>query len=324
METFQIIDSRNFGGIETHILELCLLLKNKNIKNKVIFISKYKNNELRNKLLEEEIEYEEETILKNIEKYPNAIFHSHGYKANIYNKIIKLKHKQKTICSYHSGEKQRGKLYIYELFDKKTAFLSDKTIAISHLIKKQLNSKKTKVVYNFIFKEPNFKNNTKILNFSFVGRLSIEKNPKDFIRIANENKEKKLNFNIFGDGKLKKIIKNEDNIKNYGYTKDQEKIWNNTDVLLITSNYEGLPYILIEALSHGLIVVSYKVGEIPNIIKNKENGFLANNLEEMNDIIEKIQKLDDNTKNKIKQAAVKTFQDHFGKNGAEKFLKIYN
>lgn len=322
MNTFQIVDSKKFGGIETHILELCLLLKNKKIKNKVIFISKYQDNELRNRLDDFNIPYEEGTLNKVIKNNPNAFFHSHGYKANIYNKFFKLKYKHKTICSYHSGEIHKDKVFLYELLDKKTAFLSNKNIAISNLIKKQLLSNNTNVVYNFIFKDPKYKNNNKLKDVSFVGRLSEEKNPQDFIDIANNKKD--LNFNIFGDGDLNKIINESDNIEFYGYTKDQDKIWNNTDVLLITSKYEGLPYVLIEAMSRGLIVISYKVGEIPEIINNGVNGFIVDNKEEMKAVLTDIQNKSSEDIEKIKVSALDTFNNLFGKKGAEDFLLNYN
>lgn len=322
MKIFQIVDSRKFGGIETHILQLSLYLKSQNIDNTVIFTSYYCDNALRDLLIKNEIKYEENTLLLNIKNYSDAIFHSHGYKANIFNKFYKLKFKQKTICSYHSGEKHKGKVFFYELLDKKTAFISERNIAISEKIKNQILTKNKKVIYNFINQDANYCDNEYINNISFVGRLSKEKQPQDFLSISREHKC--LNFNIFGEGELEHLIEKQNNLHYYGYVDKQDKIWKNTDVLLITSKYEGLPYVLIEAMAHGLIVVSYDVGEVSNIIKNGKNGFIAKNKDEMNLIIENLQYMDKSKNKLIKKSALQTFENLFGKKAGQNFLNYYN
>lgn len=322
MKIFQIIDSRNFGGIETHILQLCLFLKEQDIECSVVFVSEYKHNALREVLKEHKINFTEGNVLSIIKNNRDSVFHSHGYKANILNKTAKFMFGQKTICSYHSGEKPKGKVMLYEFLDKKSAFVSNRNIAISTLIKKQLFTNNSEIVYNFVYKDPEYRTSNSIENISFIGRLSEEKNPNDFFEISKL--QKNLKFNIFGSGELSYLVPNENNIFFYGYVSDQNKIWRKTDLLLITSKHEGLPYVLIEAMSRGLIVISYKVGEIPNIIENGKNGFLVNNIEEMNNIVNKLQKLPEEEKEAIRIASLNTFNNLFGKDSANKFLSYYN
>jgi glycosyltransferase involved in cell wall biosynthesis len=322
MKIFQIVDSKNFGGIETHILQLCLFLKENKYDIQVIFITKHKKNALRETLKENNIEYTEGNFKEQIKKNPQSVFHSHGYKANIFNKMYKLRYRHNAICSYHSGEKHKGKVFFYEMLDKKSAFVSNKNIAISNLIEKQLLTFNKEIVYNFINKDPEYSPETSFKNLSFVGRLSAEKNPSDFIDISKDYTD--LNFNIFGSGELNRLIPNRKNLFFYGYVSNQETIWKHTDVLLITSKYEGLPYVLIEAMSRGLIIVSYKVGEIPNIIEDGKNGFLVNNIDEMKSVINKIKMLNKKDSEDIKKASLKTFESLFGKASGNQFLNIYN
>lgn len=322
MKIFQIVDSKNFGGIETHILQLCLFLKEKKHEVEVIFITKHKKNALREILKENNIDYTEGNFKEQIKNNPKSVFHSHGYKANIFNKMYKLRYRHNVICSYHSGEKHKGKVFFYETLDKKSAFLSSKNIAISNLIEKQLLTFNKEIVYNFINKDSEYSPKTSFKNLSFVGRLSAEKNPSDFIDISKDYND--LNFNIFGSGELNRLVPNRKNLFFYGYVSNQETIWKNTDILLITSKYEGLPYILIEAMSRGLIVVSYKVGEIPNIIENGKNGFLVNNIDEMKSVINKINRLNKEDSENIKRASLNTFESLFGKASGNQFLEIYN
>jgi len=322
MKIFQIVDSKNFGGIETHITQLCLFLKENNHNVQVIFITKYKKNALREILKENDIKYTEGNLKQQIKNNADSVFHSHGYKANIFNKMYKLIYRHNVICSYHSGEKHKGKVFLYEMLDKKSAFLSNKNIAISNSIEKQLLTFNKEVVYNFINKDSDYIPEKTLKNLSFVGRLSSEKNPSDFIDISKCYNN--LKFNIFGNGELNELIPKRKNLFFYGYVSNQEIIWKHTDVLLITSKYEGLPYVLIEAMSRGLIVISYKVGEIPNIIENGKNGFLVENIEEMKSAIDKIDSLDEKESEKIKKASLNTFESLFGKKSGDKFLKIYN
>lgn len=50
--------------------------------------------------------------------------------------------------------------------------------------------------------------------------------------------------------------------------------------MLITSRYEGFSLSLIEAMSQGLIPISFPVGIAPEIIPNGENGFVVKTIEE--------------------------------------------
>ncbi len=57
---------------------------------------------------------------------------------------------------------------------------------------------------------------------------------------------------------------------------------------LLTSRYEGFSLSLIEAMSQGLIPISFPIGVAPEIIVNGQNGFLVNSTQEA---IEKINEL---------------------------------
>lgn len=51
-------------------------------------------------------------------------------------------------------------------------------------------------------------------------------------------------------------------------------------IALLTSRYEGFSLSLIEAMSQGLVPVSFSVGVAPEIIRSGENGFIVQTLEE--------------------------------------------
>ena len=110
---------------------------------------------------------------------------------------------------------------------------------------------------------------------SFIGRLAIENDPKLFLDICKlNNKEKKITFNIFGDGILKNKLTNKtNNVKFWGWT-DKEKIYKNTDISIITSPINNFPYVALESISNGIPIITAAKGDIRKIIKNNLNGYI--------------------------------------------------
>lgn len=61
------------------------------------------------------------------------------------------------------------------------------------------------------------------------------------------------------------------------------------DIFMLPSNYEGLPMVIIEAMSFGKPVVASDVGGVSEIVRNDQNGYtLKNNAKEFADKIEYI------------------------------------
>lgn len=63
-----------------------------------------------------------------------------------------------------------------------------------------------------------------------------------------------------------------------GYLKDEYStslIYNSADVFIVPSLAEAFGYVAMEALSCGTPVVGFDVGGLPDMIKHKENGYLA-------------------------------------------------
>lgn len=88
---------------------------------------------------------------------------------------------------------------------------------------------------------------------------------------------------IFGDGKTKKLdalVKKlgvEDFVELRPATKEIEKEFLNSSIYGMSSKYEGLPMVLLEAMSCGLPVVSYACKCGPrDIVNDGEDGFLIN------------------------------------------------
>jgi len=127
-----------------------------------------------------------------------------------------------------------------------------------------------------------------ISNFWLIGTIAHlypEKGLKYFIKAANEIKKlniKNIIFIIIGEGMERKNL--EVLIKKYeleniffllGEIKKAYKYLKAFDIFVLPSIKEGMPYVLLEAMSANLAIISSKVGGIPEMIEDKENGLLV-------------------------------------------------
>ena len=148
------------------------------------------------------------------------------------------------------------------------------------------------------FKPPKKKFSKEIIDFLFVGRLvKIKKVSyliKGFYEALKENK--KIFLHIIGEGqerngleKLAEELYINDFIKFYGalYKGNLLKIYQSSDVFLITSEYESFSMVTTEAMACGLPVIGTKVGFLPSLINPGETGFLVelNNIKELKEKI---------------------------------------
>lgn len=139
----------------------------------------------------------------------------------------------------------------------------------------------------FVHKKNCNKKNNIIVN---IGRLTEQKNQELLIKSFNEIKDDypDINLNIYGDGYLKDYLENiikgyklENRVFLKGIVNDIADEIVNSRMFVLSSNYEGLPNSLIEAMTLGLPCISTDCpcGGPRFLIKNNKNGLLV----EMND-----------------------------------------
>jgi len=66
-----------------------------------------------------------------------------------------------------------------------------------------------------------------------------------------------------------------ENISFLGFMENASALISQLDILLLTSNSEGVPNVIFEAFYHKTPVITTNVGGIPEIVTQMENGFLA-------------------------------------------------
>ena len=134
-------------------------------------------------------------------------------------------------------------------------------------------------------KNMSYKKN-KFFTFLWVGRFDRIKGLDILMGAVKKLSLKKKAFivKLVGDGPVRTEIA--DLIKSNGLSKQIEILGNkfgkhlvweyqNADAFVLSSLSEGFPLTVLEAMSASLPVVATRVGEIPNLIKEDVNGFLA-------------------------------------------------
>ena len=131
-----------------------------------------------------------------------------------------------------------------------------------------------------------FKKNLSPIKFLYVGRLSEEKNLKclidwfnEYIRLNSKNSRDTLS--IVGNGYMYQDLKTHinnldlnDKIFLKGFISDTRSQYLSHDVFILNSHYEGLPNVLIEALSWGCLVISNNCKYGPREILKDKYGFI--------------------------------------------------
>ena len=142
------------------------------------------------------------------------------------------------------------------------------------------------IIYNPL--NSSFLNQTHVdpeeLKIVSVGRLIPVKNHKllvDAFELAHKEIQES-SLVIYGDGCMKQELQIYIDQKGLaksiilaGTTQDVPKALKEASVYACTSNYEGMPNAVIEAMACGIPVVSTKVFGSVDVIKNGENGFLV-------------------------------------------------
>lgn len=104
----------------------------------------------------------------------------------------------------------------------------------------------------------------------------------EVIRLLKETGFPGIKCLIAGDGPFRKELETlvtdldlQDNVDFIGYTKPIWKALEVSKVYMMTSDSEGLPMSIIEAMACGLPVIVSKVNDIPDVVEHNVNGFLV-------------------------------------------------
>lgn len=276
--------------------------------------------------------------LKEMKKIANKVqpdvIHLNSSKAGILGRWLFRNSKTPVFYTPHgysflmTNISKKKKLF-YKSLEKIFAFKNVETIACSkgeYEITKELTSNATYVDNGINLKEfdgikmghqINFNN----LKVATLGRISLQKNPVMFNRIAEAFPN--IDFIWIGDGELRdKLIA--PNIKITGWVDNKTALsyLADTDIFLLTSLWEGLPMALLEAMyMKKVCIVSNVVGN-RDVIHNRRNGYVCDSVFDYIEIIKKL-KIQKNIKQIITNAKNEVIEHYNSQIMADQYKRIY-
>lgn len=303
------IDARQVGGIEVHITHLASDLLARGLEVTIVLVADHGMTPFVALLKQQGLPYRvcrnSRDFVQVLARQPGfVLLHTHGYKAGILGRLTAWCSGKPVVSTFHSGDDGEGWLKFYSWLDRITARFA-KCIAVSEPIARRLPVPST-VISNFV-PLPAAPATVTGNRIAFVGRLSPEKGPQAFCQLAALCPGG--DFHLYGEGPLmgELSVQYGDRVAFHGFRKMADE-WQHIDLLCITSRFEGLPLVALEAMAHGIPVCTFAVGGLVSLIDNKSNGWLVapGQVHDMADIVNYWLRSDERVRGAMSRAARQT------------------
>lgn len=237
-------------------------------------------------------------ISKMLKKYFRdneiAVAYGIGISANVFLSLAGKGISTKVVLCDHTNSITDNREFSQKVQRYVGARLADKIITLTqedcrNYIKKYGISEK-QIAYIYNWKEDGLSNvtyNNESTKLVTVGRFDSQKGYDYLVQVAKKVLSEKSDWTweIYGSGnqdevdKIKELIKEnnlQDKLLIKGLEKNQDLIYGDKGIYVMTSRYEGLPLVLLEAQQYNLPIVSFCCPTGPSeIVEDGVNGFLV-------------------------------------------------
>ncbi len=231
-----------------------------------------------------------------------SVIHSHGYKPNI---LLALTSRQSrgapVVSTLHGWTARRGisKLRVYMWLECLLLPRLDRVVAVCRemtsgtLFSRRLGQR-LHVIHNGISEtsQPGDEDDLAALQefaqdrpvLFMATRLSVEKNVELAIRALTALRAagQDVVLAIYGEGPERENLQSlidelgiEGSVGLFGFSNSIPALIAGADALLVTSDTEGVPIVVLEAMRAGVPVVATRVGGLPEILREGETGMLV-------------------------------------------------
>ena len=258
-------------------------------------------------------------IIKILYRFRPNIIHSHTAKAGVIARIARIFYPGKVhlVHTYHGHllygyfNRWQTKLVVY--LERLLALFTTKLVTVGTRVRNELVEAKVASLNKFVVIPPgiNFgttsphvarvttsKLRANQISIGFVGRITKIKRPDKFLGIVEQVQSVSLptTFYVAGNGNLADEMQAHAtsrglDINFLGWVADVESLFDELDVLILTSDNEGTPISIVQAAAHGCISLSTNVGSVEDVLIDGETGFMC---ETISQFVEQIQHLTSN------------------------------
>jgi len=342
-----IVGSLHVGGAERFVIDLCSVQKKSNMMPEVISLGN-PSEPLVKECLKENIPvicYGNNSLIKlfrvliALHKFDVIHFHSpHALKFLSY--ILPLLNKKIIYTRHGAGALSE---HTWKLMHKKAKRYIDIVTCVSQegLVVFQQNhgwkDKPSYIIDNGVLIKSSFTaiQESKKLRIGSVGRMISLKNQLSLLQAVDllpEDIQCEIEVHFFGDGECLKQLKTyaEQNLPKMavhfnGMVNDRNLIYSSFDLLVVTSETEGLSMVIIEAMVNKIPVIATNVGGNPKLVIPDETGWLFE-YEDKKKLAEYIENIvvDKAVLTPLGQAAFSFISENFSiETSAKKYAALY-
>jgi glycosyltransferase involved in cell wall biosynthesis len=241
-------------------------------------------------------------IAGHLERLEADVLCCHGYKANILGRMAARRRKIPVVAVARGWTAESFKVRLYERLDRFHLHCMDEVVCVSEaqaarVRRAGVRADRIRVIYNAIdltrFSEPDARYRAKLLRYfrqprthviGAAGRLSPEKGFEVLVRAAERvlREQPDTGFVLFGEGPERAQLLKQINAAGLGqsfilagFRADLDRFLPHFDLLVLPSNTEGMPNVVLEAFAAGVPVVATAVGGTPEIIEDGVSGYLV-------------------------------------------------
>lgn len=290
-------------------------------------------------------------IAKYVNKNNYDIIHSHLFQSKYWLAFARMFIKSKNIyyvtTEHNTSNKRRGKFYFYPIekyvYSRYDLIISISQTAHDNLINwldEPISNEKFIVIKNGVkidkflnakaYKKELFskENNQDIILITMVGRFSEQKDQETLVKAVNYL-DNKYHLLLVGEGPLESDLKEKVsnlNIKErvhfLGFRNDVERILKSSNIVVLSSHYEGLSLSSIEGLASGKPFIASDVEGLTEVVENYGLLFEEGNYKELAELIIKLTE-DEKFYNKVSLNCIKRAKEYDIEIMAKKLIKNY-
>ena len=350
MKIMHVISSAASGGAEIYVKDLSKAMSEKGHNVFIVFLDRASESgrdaEFESTFLEELDQYGVEYgflgqscrknpikgilgLYKICYKFNPDILHSHLYYGAVFSSFQPSVQHVYT----HHNIRLNAKPFLFKFLDVRTSAY----IGICHACESLLETVTRKEVVRI----DNGVDSTRIipkkeyaphgtLNISSVGTLSVQKNHQLLFHAVSRLVDHDFFLTIAGEGsqtdKLKELAKRLDithKVKFIGNSNNVKQLLHDSDLFVMSSAWEGLPIVQIEATLTGLPVLVTDVGGCSEIVDCVGNGLVAK--PELDDYSQKLKQLIENEALRLKfhRNALDNSSPYTVNNAVESHIELY-